>query len=87
MNPALIFKIMMWLYLGIKSPLVTKFLDNATKGTTTKVDDWLWAGVKDLLGTYEPNEEKLTELLGSVQAKYEADKEAAKQPVQLDFNV
>lgn len=85
MNPALVFKVISLLYIGMKSPLVTKFLDNLTAGTTTKVDDWLWNGAKELLGTYEPSKKKVDELLEKIQGKYDEDKQAAKVPAALDF--
>lgn len=85
MNLSMLFKLAQVLMTFGNVPLVQKFVDNAVKGTTTQVDDWLWRVLKAFLMGGSIND--LEPQMADVQAKYDADKTEAKKPALIDFEV
>ena len=79
-----IFKLIQILIVVGGNPLVQKFVDNMVKGTTTKVDDWVWSALKLFLGGASTDE--LESTLKDVQTRFDADKSAAKQPAPVEVS-
>ena len=78
MNIQALFKLIQIMIAAGSNPLVVKFVDNMVKGTSTKVDDWVWAVLRTILGGGSIND--LSPALEDVQRKYDADPEDAKAP-------